>query len=177
MPVTAHAARVPTLIGEQVTLRAVRADDVSDIIDISFYDGVPADDEASALAQLRRIEADATRGETAHWGICLTGSDTVIGTIGFYRGFAGNVGEVGYVLREPFRRRGLMRAALSLVVAFGFEQLGLAAIRARTDARNVPSIRLLERLGFEPLVSGEAWLTFELRAGHRPQGRAIEPAT
>lgn len=174
---TVRATLVPTLIGEHVSLRAVRADDVSDIIDISFYDGVPANDEASALAQLRRIEADAARGETTHWGICLTGSDTVIGTIGFYRGFAGDVGEVGYVLRGPFRRRGVMRAALTLVVGYGFEQLGLTAIRARTDAHNLASIRLLERLGFKPLTSSDARLTFELRTGHSPPGRAIDAAT
>ena len=175
-PWTTPAARVPALIGERVTLRAVRVDDVGDVVDISVYDGVPADDHASALAMLRRIEADAARGETAHWGICLTGSDTVIGTIGFYRGFEGGVGEVGYVLRTPFRGRGVMREALALVVAYGFEQLGLSAIQAHTDASNAPSVRLLERLGFEPLHAADARLTFELRPGMQPQPTPTDAA-
>jgi ribosomal-protein-alanine N-acetyltransferase len=129
------------------------------------YDGVAAADATEALAMLRRIEADAARGDTVHWGICEAGSDTVVGTIGFYRGFAGDAGEVGYVLRPPFRRRGLMREALALVVAFGFERLGLTTIVARTAADNAASVGLLGRLGFEPQPSDEALLTFVLRSG------------
>jgi len=122
----------PTLTGDRVTLRAIRPEDVEAIVDISVYDGVAAANAAEALAMLRHIEADAARGDTVHWGICQSGSDAVVGTIGFYRGFAGDVGEVGYVLRPPLRRRGLMREALALVVAFGFERLGLTTTVART---------------------------------------------
>jgi ribosomal-protein-alanine N-acetyltransferase len=154
--------RAPTLVGERVVLRAVRPEDVADIVDISVYDGVTAANEAEALAMLRRIEADAARGETVHWGICLAGSDVVVGTIGFYRGFAGGTGEVGYVMRSPFRRRGLMREALALVVDYGLGSLGLATIQARTAADNAASIGLLERLGFAPRPSDDAFLTFAL---------------
>jgi [ribosomal protein S5]-alanine N-acetyltransferase len=114
----------PTLTGERVTLRAMCPDDADDVLDISVYDGVHAVSVAEARSMLTRIDADAARGDTVHWGICQAGSDTVVGTIGFYRGFADAQGEVGYVLRAPFRRRGLMREALALVVAFGFERLG-----------------------------------------------------
>ena len=163
----------PTLAGGRVTLRAIRPADVDDIVDISVYDGVAASDAAAARAMLRRIEADAARGDTVHWGICQAGSDTVVGTIGFYRGFADAQGEVGYVLRAAFRRRGLMRAALALVVAFGFGRLGLATIVARTAADNAASIGLLRRLGFEPRPSDEAFLTFALRSDR--YGRAARP--
>lgn len=149
---------------DRVTLRAIRPADVDDIVDISVYDGVAATDAVEARAMLRRIEADAARGDTVHWGICLAGSDTVVGNIGFYRGFADAQGEVGYVLRAPFRRRGLMREALALVVAFGFGRLGLATIMARTAADNAASIGLLEHLGFELHPSDEALVTFTLRS-------------
>lgn len=149
-----------------VTLRALRDGDVPDIVDISVYDGVPADGEASALAMLRRIEADATRGDTVHWGVCVAGTDTVIGTIGFYRGLGGGVGEVGYVLREPFRGRGLMREALALVVGYGFERIGLSTITAHTAADNGASIALLRRAGFEETTSAGALSSFVMhRAG------------
>ena len=154
--------RAPTLVGDRVVLRAVRPEDVADTVDISVYDGVVATNEAEALALLRRIEADAARGETVHWGICLAGSDVVVGTIGFYRGFAGGTGEVGYVMRSPFRRRGLMREALALVVDYGLGALGLATVMARTAADNVASIGLLERLGFASRSSDDAFLTFAL---------------
>lgn len=153
----------PVLRGERVVLRAVRSDDVADIVEISVYDGVTATSEAEALAVLRRIEADTARGDTVHWGVCLAGQDTVVGTIGFYRGFLGAAGEVGYVLRSTYRRRGLMREALALVVAHGFERLGLATVVARTTADNAASIALLGRLGFAPHPSDEALLRFVLR--------------
>ncbi len=156
----------PTLTGDHVTLRAVRPEDVDAIVDISVYDGVAAADAADALAMLRRIEADAARGDTVHWGICQSGSDAVIGTIGFYRGFADATGEVGYVLRAPFRRRGLMREALALVVAFGFGRLGLTTIVARTAVDNAASIGLLGRLGFETQPPDGRLLTFALRSDH-----------
>ena len=154
----------PTLTGERVTLRAMCPDDADDVLDISVYDGVHAVSVAEARSMLTRIDADAARGDTVHWGICQAGSDTVVGTIGFYRGFADAQGEVGYVLRAPFRRRGLMREALALVVAFGFGRLELATIVARTAADNAASIGLLGRLGFEPQPSDEALLTFVLRS-------------
>jgi len=163
-----HPATAPTLVGERVVLRAVRPRDVADIVDISVYDGVSASSEAEALAMLRRIEADADRGETVHWGVCQVGSDTVVGTVGFYRGFADGTGEVGYVLRAPFRRRGLMREALALVVAHGFERLGLATVKARTAADNAASIGLLKHLGFEPHAADDDYLTFMLRAHPLP---------
>jgi ribosomal-protein-alanine N-acetyltransferase len=156
-------ARAPTLSGRRVVLRAVRPDDVPDIVDISAYDGATAADEGEALAMLRRIEADAERGETVHWGICLAGGDTVVGTIGFYRGFRAGTGEVGYVMRSPFRRRGLMREALALAVAHGFGPLGLATVEARTAPDNTASIGLLGRLGFALQPSDGAFLTFALR--------------
>jgi [ribosomal protein S5]-alanine N-acetyltransferase len=164
----AHRGTAPTLVGDRIVLRAVRPDDVADIVDISVYDGVTATNEAEALAMLRRIEADADRGETVHWGLCLAGSDVVIGTIGFYRGFADGTGEVGYVLRAPFRRRGLMREALALAVAHGFGPLGLATVKARTAPDNAASIGLLVRLGFVLQPSEDAFLTFVLRSDPAP---------
>ena len=158
----------PTLSGRRVVLRAVRPGDVADIVDISVYDGVMAANEADALAMLRRIEDDAARGETVHWGVCLAGRDTVVGTIGFYRGFRDATGEVGYVMRAPYRRRGLMREALALVVAHGFGPLGLTTIEARTAADNAASIGLLERLGFAPRPSDDELLTFALRPTPTP---------
>ncbi len=160
--------RAPTLWGRRVVLRALRPDDVADIVDISVYDGVTARNEAEALDLLRRIEADAARGETVHWGICLAGGDTLVGTIGFYRGFRDGTGEVGYVMRAPYRRRGLMREALALVVAHGFGPLGLATIEARTAADNAASIGLLGRLGFAPRPSDDGLLRFALRPALTP---------
>jgi [ribosomal protein S5]-alanine N-acetyltransferase len=155
---------VPELANDLVRLRAVVPADAPSIVDISFYDGVPAATELDARTMLARIEADRARGECLHWGICLPGSDEVVGTIGFYRGFARDVGEVGYVLRPAVRGRGIMTHALALVVDHGLSRLGLKAVVARTDETNAPSIALLRRAGFAEVPAEGRHLVFEKRA-------------
>jgi RimJ/RimL family protein N-acetyltransferase len=56
-------------------------------------------------------------------------------------------GEIGYVFKPEFQGKGLTREAAEAVLRLGFEELGLYRIVADCDARNVPSWRLMERLG------------------------------
>jgi [ribosomal protein S5]-alanine N-acetyltransferase len=156
-----RSREVPELADDRVRLRAVAPTDAPHIVEISFYDGLPAASEVDALSMLAWIDADRTRGESLHWGICLPGSDEVVGTIGFYRGFKDGVGEVGYVLRRAYRGRGIMTSALELVTGYGLDQLGLRAVVAHTDPTNLPSIALLRRVGFREVPSGGKNLTFE----------------
>ena len=138
----------PVLSGLGLTLRGVVASDVATIRPISFYDGHAARDDDDAAQMLRRIHGDVARGESLHWGICLQGSDEVTGTVGFYRGFGGGTGEVGYVLREAYRGRGIMTRAVRIVVAYGLGPLGLTRVEALTDVDNTASRAVLMRAGF-----------------------------
>lgn len=139
---------IPRLENEGVYLRQLTPSDVADIREISFYDGHAAESAEEALAMLERIGEDVARGESVHWGVFLQGTDACVGTCGFYRGFVGGTGEIGYVMRERFRGRGIMTTAVTLVVAHGFGVLGLDRIVADVAPDNAASIRLLERLGF-----------------------------
>ncbi len=150
----------PTLTSDHVTLRALTLDDVPFVREISFYDGVAATTDEAAAGMLQRIEADMARGTSLHWGICLTGSDEVVGTCGFYRGFANDVGEIGYVLREAYRGRGIATDALRLVVAFGLDAMGLRAVVAYTSPKNQASRAVLARLGFRPVPMAGSGLAF-----------------
>ena len=58
------------------------------------------------------------------------------------------IGELGYLLVEGARGRGVMQAALRLLVRWGFEHVGLARVQAMTHPGNAASMRVLERLGF-----------------------------
>ena len=138
----------PTIEGARVRLRAVTSADAGALLEISIYDGDTARSEAEARAHLERIAGDQARGETVHWAIEDATTGVLVGTVGFYRGFAGEVGEVGYVLRPAHRKRGFMTEAVALAVAYGFAALDLRAVVARTDATNLGSIGVLERCGF-----------------------------
>lgn len=149
----------PALRGARVRLRPLRADDADALVEVSFYDGVPADSPAAARAMLARIVEDQARGETIHWGI-EDAAGALCGTIGFYRGFPDDAGEVGYVLRPAWRGQGLMTEALDAVIRYGYEELGLAGIVAYTDASNPASIAVLERCGFRLVATAEAHHTY-----------------
>ncbi len=142
------AARPASLVGGDVTLRRVGPEDAADLLEISVYDGSWAREPDDVRAHLARIAEDEARGESVHWGIVPAAHDVVAGTIGFYRGFAGGRGEVGYVVRPAFRGRGLMREALALVLADGFRRLELRGVVAFTEPTNAPSVALLRRAGF-----------------------------
>lgn len=70
--------------------------------------------------------------------------------------------EIGYSLASSAWGQGFMSEALSALLDYGFEHLGLNRIEADTDPRNAPSIRTLERLGFvrEGLLR-ERWIVGE----------------
>ena len=55
---------------------------------------------------------------------------------------------LGYYVFESFRRRGLMTAAVALVVTKAFRKLRLHRVEANIQPANVASIRLVRRLGF-----------------------------
>jgi [ribosomal protein S5]-alanine N-acetyltransferase len=141
-------AKIPRLSSKRILLRGVELHEAGDIIDIAVYDGVFAANQAEAVDILTRINADIANGESIHWGIFIKETNQIGGTCGYYRGYAGNSGEVGYILKSDFRGLGLMTEAIKLVVQFGFETLRLEKVVAYTDPNNFASMAVLQRAGF-----------------------------
>jgi [ribosomal protein S5]-alanine N-acetyltransferase len=152
--------KFPVLANERVLLREVTHYDLASIVDISFYDGIPAKSEAEAAVMLDKIQADYQRGESVHWGICLAGTHEIIGTCTFYGGYPDNVAEIGYVLKESYHGQGVMTEALSLVIDFAFKSMKLSGIIAQTAKENLKSIRVLKILGFSEVPSNNTYLKF-----------------
>jgi RimJ/RimL family protein N-acetyltransferase len=57
------------------------------------------------------------------------------------------IAEIGFIFHPDHHGRGLASEAVAAVVGAAFAHLGLHRIVGRCDARNVPSIRLMERIG------------------------------
>lgn len=153
----------PTVANETVRLRPIQGSDIAEVVEISFYDARPAQSIEQALEMQGRIDEDYARGDSIHWGIEDLGTGRLVGTCGYYRGFADATGELGCVLRPAFRGRGFMTQAMGLAIAFGRAQMGLARIIAVTTRDNRPAIRLLERLHFRRVSeSTDGDLTFDL---------------
>ncbi|SFI56419.1 ribosomal-protein-alanine N-acetyltransferase [Kaistella treverensis] len=138
----------PVLMNDRITLRQISAADLQSLIEISFYDGIPAKTFEEALAMNNRINEDYARGNSLHWGIVENSSGEIAGTCGFYRGFENDAGELGCVLLPQFYGKGLMTAALQLACEFGKNVLKLQHIFAVSTSENQKAISLLERLNF-----------------------------
>ena len=56
-------------------------------------------------------------------------------------------GALGFALNSEFQRRGFMTEAVHKLIDYGFRHLGLQKIWAVADIKNIPSWRLMERVG------------------------------
>jgi ribosomal-protein-serine acetyltransferase len=79
--------------------------------------------------------------------------------------------ELGYWLRRDAVGRGLMTEAALALVDFGFTRVGLHRIRCAAATDNVPSLRVIQRLGFhfegiarQAELVGARWLDHALFA-------------
>jgi len=140
--------KFPIISDDKVSLRQIRDLDVSDIVDISYYDAVQATTRAQAMAMQAKINQDYQNGSTIHWGIADKMTDRMVGTCGFYRGFDKGAGELGCILLPQYRGRAYMTSALLLAMDFGLNVIGLSRIWAVTSRHNTRALRLLEKLHF-----------------------------
>lgn len=97
-------------------------------------------------AMVRKYQA----GEVTEWGIEHRASGTLIGTVGFvdYQP-EHHRAEVGYALARSHWGQGLATEALHAVAQYGFGQLHLHRLEARTVAENIASQHVLHKVGFE----------------------------
>lgn len=79
-----------------------------------------------------------------------------------------NAAFIAFYLARPYWGQGLATEAGHAFVQYGFQTLGLRRIEAGVNAQNLRSVRVMEKLGFRLLRTGEdgeiRWHDFELRA-------------
>jgi RimJ/RimL family protein N-acetyltransferase len=146
---------LPPLRGDDLLLRWLTADDVpalraifSDADVVRFMSVPQLTSEAATLAFLAEIHNGFRGGTLYQWGVQLeqgiVGSCTLANIDRKHRR-----AELGFALARAFWGRGLILQALPTVIQFAFERLDLHRIEADTDPRNLASMRVLERLGFQ----------------------------
>ncbi len=88
--------------------------------------------------------------EAQYWFVCLSESNKVVGTFGLHNLDIRRASvEMGYGISPAYWGRGIFTTAARMVVYYAFEHLSIHRITAKTSARNLASIRGLEKLGFE----------------------------
>ena len=147
---------VPTLEGSRVRLRPLRIGDADDFFALHsdprvmrYWSHPPWTEREQAIARIEQLERDRANAEFYTWANTVGGTDRLIGTVSL---FAINRtqfrAEVGYALAPGHWGHGYATEGLRLAIAFAFDTVGLARLEADIDPRNVPSCRVVERVGF-----------------------------
>lgn len=84
------------------------------------------------------------------WGIEVKDSPGIIGTIGFNNWFQKHKrAEIGYEIHPDYWRKGYTSEAISQIIQYGFNELGLTRIGAVVFTVNEASNQLLTKVGFQ----------------------------
>lgn len=154
----------PSISDEKIALCQILTSDIQDVIEISFYDSIPAKTIEEATEMQKKINKDYETGNSIHWGIVDKMTNNLVGTCGYYRGLDKGIGELGCVLLPQYRGQGYMSHAMQLAINFGLNTIGLKRVKAITTKQNDKAIKLLDRLNFikiAHLQDGE--IEYELR--------------
>ncbi|MFC7686510.1 GNAT family N-acetyltransferase [Ureibacillus sp. GCM10028918] len=147
----------PVLKTERLNLREVTKEDTAAIFACFSNENVTRYYGEETLIHIEQAEKfvdffsknyEAKRG--IRWGIEIKGSEGIIGTIGFNAWSPKHKrAEIGYEIHPDYWRNGYTSEALSEILAYGFEMLGLRRIGAVVFMENDASNKLLTKIGFK----------------------------
>lgn len=109
---------------------------------------VTTEEQARDFLAAMRDEEPGRPGGGFQFAVALRDDNSLIGDI-YLRllDYDARQGELGYTLGRRHQGRGYAHEAVSAVLGYAFETLGLHRMTAVVDQENGPSIALLERLG------------------------------
>ncbi|MEO0734304.1 MAG: GNAT family N-acetyltransferase [Bacteroidota bacterium] len=142
---------LPTRKTSRLLLRAITDADLSNVFTglsdpaVTRYYGVSYDSLEATKAQLRWFAAPEQRW----WAICAPDNQTFYGAGGLNDiDLQEKKAEIGLWLLPSFWGQGIMQAAFPLIVAYGFEQLGLHRIEGFVETGNTNCRRAMAKLDF-----------------------------
>lgn len=147
---------LPELVGRRVRLGPMDADDAPALLAIfgdpevvRYWSSPPLEGLAAARQLVEDIRALFEERTLFEWGIRLAGERSVLGTATLHQWDASHArAELGIALARDVWGRGLAKDALTTLIGFAFERLGLHRLEADIDPANHASLRLFERQGF-----------------------------
>jgi len=134
-----------------------------------------SDRDASAFIAEMSKAALFPRGRWVQIGIADVGTDMLIGDLGICVSPDGGAAEIGVTLDRAAQGKGFAADALRGVIELIFEHAPVDRISAAADARNVPAVKLLDRVGVQRVDTVAAVLRgqpcvehiYELRSDRR----------
>jgi len=150
--------KLPALETERLSLRPLSQHDVDALHRISNEPLVRRylwDDEPVSRAKIEDVVAQSGRMFSEEglvlFGVRPRGSEELAGFCGFLRLAGKGEPELGYELTLGLWGRGLATEAARACLRHAFEVAGLERVIAGADAPNVASLRVIQKLGMEPI--------------------------
>ncbi|MBH0229099.1 GNAT family N-acetyltransferase [Halobacillus sp. KCTC 3957] len=149
--------KFPVIETERLKLREVTKEDASDLLrylsdeEIVKHMGLPPFQSVDdAYDEINWYSSIYQEGTGIRWGITLKENDQVIGSCGFLNRQPKHFrAEVGFELSRKHWGQGIASEALEAVVQYGFSQLQLERIEALIVPENLPSQRMVEKMGLQ----------------------------
>jgi RimJ/RimL family protein N-acetyltransferase len=149
--------KLPEIADRRLSLRWMTTADVDALYDIfshpqvmRYWSTPPLETREQAHTLLEEIQAGFRHQLLLKWGIALRSSNQVIGTATLFNlDWSNRRAEIGYALRRSHWGNGYMQEALTALLNHAFNVWSFRRIEADVDPRNEPSIKTLERLGFQ----------------------------
>ncbi|MDQ0256345.1 ribosomal-protein-alanine N-acetyltransferase [Evansella vedderi] len=147
----------PVLETERLTLRKITDGDVDGIFACFSNEKVTryyGQETLSNIEQAKQIvhffSKNYNEKKGIRWGMERKGEKGLIGTIGFNAWIPKyKRAEIGYEIHPDHWRRGYTSEAISKVLSYGFEVMGLTRIGAVVFLENAASNQLLTKKGFQ----------------------------
>lgn len=117
---------------------------------IAHY-GIAYETELAAQEQIDWYQS-LLLGQTGYWwGICAPHSpQQLLGTCGLYEiDHYNQNADIGYWLLPEHWGLGIMHECLLSVLRFAFDELALHRVQAEIEPANIPSAKLIQKLGFQ----------------------------
>ena len=148
-------SHIPELTTPRLTLRRMMVVDYEDMYEYACRQDVtkyltwrPHPDREYTREYLQYLGNRYAAGMFYDWAVIYEPDCKMVGTCGFTSfNCSSDSAEVGYVLNPEYWGKGIATEALTRVLEFGFEELGLHRIEAKFIQENERSRRVMEKVG------------------------------
>lgn len=154
MTINDPTKQFPQLETARLILRQTYGSDAKAIFDIFSDPEVTRYHDLSPPTSLNQVQwlinqrvERFQNNQGIRWGIVYKANNVMIGSCG-YRYKSPGLAEMGYELAKSYWRQGIMSEALTAIIQFGSQTIGLNRIEAMVMLDNTASSELLKKLGF-----------------------------
>jgi ribosomal-protein-alanine N-acetyltransferase len=150
------AKEFPILQTPRLLLRQFRPSDADDLHDcfgdaeaMRFWNFPACTSKAETAKTIPWLSKATSRSDYLSWAVADRTDDRCLGLVNYHHREARHRRlEIGYIIAPARQRQGLGAEAVSAMIDFCIEQLGVRRIEAKIDPANTASIHMAERLGF-----------------------------